>query len=795
MFKLSATLSGHHDDIKGVANLSDDSIVTVSRDKTGGVWERQGTVNFSLEKMLISHNGYVNSVSVLEIHNNSYIVTGGSDKIIYVWDSMDCSEPIYSLIGHEENVCVLAALKNGGIVSGSWDKTAKVWIDYQCVYTLKGHSSAIWAVSQLEDGTILTGSADRTICQWNGEKLIKTYKGHEDCVRALVPLSENKFASASNDGSIRIWDTQGNCLSNLYGHDSFIYALGVLPSNELVSSSEDRTIKIWKNNENIQTIILPATSIWCLSILKNGDIVCGTSNNNAYIFTRDQARLADIDTLNSFNEANAKFSESKKIKDKLDTERLPGPERLLQPGTKDQQIIMVRQGVEVEAHQWDANSSSWLKVGVVTDAVGQERKQLFEGKEYDYVFSVDLEDGLPNKKLPYNSSENPYNAAQNFINRNEISQTYLDQIASFIIQNTGGAQLGQGNKDLDPFTGQNKYIPGTEASSNYENPINKKNESSTLTHQGFSFPKNYVLMVSANTSAIINKFSEFNNQVGEEFKGLELANGETQCIKDLSTFLAKKDNEITDHINPKLDILVNTLKSWPEKYRFPLLDLLRLLVARNMSEETLINHIQQGESLYNFISDITKLPDALKPNMKNDQQLQVRITMGVRMLANMISHKPGRNQVVLSSKKLLEVFMEMANGSMNKSMALAVSTFLLNFAIMVYRAKNLLDESPIYPTDFGVNQCCDTLLSISKKLIENEIELCEKSNFKSSNELNSDALIRLVSIFGVLLLTDKERTRIFIKNEGMVDILNKLPKIDPSSQLSNACGLALSLAI
>lgn len=36
------------------------------------------------------------------------------------------------------------------------------------------------------------------------------------------------------------------------------------------------------------------------------------------------------------------------------------------------------------------------------DAVGQGRKQLYQGKEYDYVFDVDIQDGVPPLKLPYN---------------------------------------------------------------------------------------------------------------------------------------------------------------------------------------------------------------------------------------------------------------------------------------------------------------------------------------------------------------------------------------------------------
>lgn len=54
--------------------------------------------------------------------------------------------------------------------------------------------------------------------------------------------------------------------------------------------------------------------------------------------------------------------------------------------------------------QWSTATRSWSKIGAVVDAVGQNRKQLFDGQEYDFVFDVDVEDGKPPLKLPYNAT-------------------------------------------------------------------------------------------------------------------------------------------------------------------------------------------------------------------------------------------------------------------------------------------------------------------------------------------------------------------------------------------------------
>ncbi|KAJ3061481.1 Ubiquitin homeostasis protein lub1, partial [Quaeritorhiza haematococci] len=69
---------------------------------------------------------------------------------------------------------------------------------------------------------------------------------------------------------------------------------------------------------------------------------------------------------------------------------------------KDGQVIMVRNGTVVEAHQWSSSEARWIKVGEVVDAVGSNRKQVFEGREYDYVFDIEIGEGAPPLKLPFN---------------------------------------------------------------------------------------------------------------------------------------------------------------------------------------------------------------------------------------------------------------------------------------------------------------------------------------------------------------------------------------------------------
>ena len=80
---------------------------------------------------------------------------------------------------------------------------------------------------------------------------------------------------------------------------------------------------------------------------------------------------------------------------------LPGPEALGREGKKEGQVLMIKNKGIIEAYTWQSRTRTWQAMGQVVDAVGSKRKQVFEGKEYDYVWDVDISEGMPPLKLPY----------------------------------------------------------------------------------------------------------------------------------------------------------------------------------------------------------------------------------------------------------------------------------------------------------------------------------------------------------------------------------------------------------
>ncbi len=143
-------------------------------------------------------------------------------------------------------------------------------------------------------------------------------------------------------------------------------------------------------------------------------------------------------------------------------------------------------------------------IGTVVDAPGSSgRKVEFQGQSYDYVFDVDIEDGKPSLKLPFNLSENPYDRATKFLADNELPVSYLESVARFIVENTRGATLGQGPsapEAPDPYGTQNRYRPGQSSEPSPSSAALPNKEYVTLVQAKFprkSPPPRFVALLTA----------------------------------------------------------------------------------------------------------------------------------------------------------------------------------------------------------------------------------------------------------------------------------------------------------
>lgn len=95
----------------------------------------------------------------------------------------------------------------------------------------------------------------------------------------MALANPQEILSCSNDATVRHWNVEtGICLGTFYGHGNYIYSIATINAgvSGFVTSSEDKTVRLWINGEVVETIQIPAISVWSVAALLNGDIVVGS---------------------------------------------------------------------------------------------------------------------------------------------------------------------------------------------------------------------------------------------------------------------------------------------------------------------------------------------------------------------------------------------------------------------------------------------------------------------------------------------------------------------------------------
>ncbi|KAJ5908114.1 hypothetical protein N7495_000796 [Penicillium taxi] len=692
-FKISASLEGHSDDVRAVVFPSPNLIFSASRDATVRRWKLLSSPPPTYDDTITAHGqAFINSLACLPPtleYPEGLVLSGGQDTIIEARhpNKVASDNADAMLLGHAHNVCSLDVSPDGGwIISGSWDSSACLWKigKWEPEVIFKGHEGSVWAVLAYDKDTIITGCADQMIRIFNTTgTLLGSFKNSDDVVRALckVPTSNPtgaQFATASNDGIIRLYTLKGDLVASLKGHQSFVYSLAALPSGELVSAGEDRTVRVWNGTECVQTITHPAISVWSVAACQeNGDIVTGASDRVTRVFSRSPDRHATPEVIQLFDQAVKDSAIPAQQVGSVNKEQLPGPEFLKQKlGTKEGQVQMIHESDgSVTAHTWSSQSQEWIAVGTVVESAGSSgRKTEYLGQDYDYVFDVDIEDGKPPLKLPYNASQNPYEAATKFIGDNELSMNYLDQVAAFITQNTQGATLGQpqepASQGADPWGSDRRYRPGDATADQNAQPPIPESRPEVLPQ------KTYLSIRSANLKLVSKKLLELNKKlIDEGLKNKALSPSEVEDVMALcdqlesTPKLAESSRPIVESGVP---LIVKIATTWPDINRLPGLDLLRLLAAASPLSATL-NY--DGENLVTAIleSEVFELPF----NVNNAM-------LAIRTFANLFETDPGRDLAMAHFDQILagvKSALENAGDSPNRNLVIAVTTLYINFAV------------------------------------------------------------------------------------------------------------------
>jgi phospholipase A-2-activating protein len=514
----------------------------------------------------------------------------------------------------------------------------------------------------------------------------------KDVCRALAKVPEGhstggQLLSASNDGIIRIWTLKGNLISELHGHEAFIYSVAVLPDGRFVSSGEDRTVRIWEATSCIQTITLPAVSVWSVAVCGNGDIITGSSDKVARIFTTDPGRVAAATVEAEFNEAVKSSAIPQQTVGAINKTDMEGPDFLQRKsGTKDGQIQMIKEhDGSVSAYSWSTAKQSWDMVGTVVDSVGSGQKVNYKGKEYDYVFDVDIEDGKPPLKLPYNVTQNPHEVATKWLQEHELPLTYLEETANFIVKGTQGAALGQSSaapSGPDPWGTESRYRP--EGSSSYQAGAPAPSTSTKRLPQ-----KEYVSIVAGKPDATYQQILKLNRQYAESDEpNFTLSDSDldalAQIFKQLQSHRFDGQNFLpkTAALQACLPVAIRIATQWqPPTNRLAGLDLLRFLAA---ATPDFPDFEVEGEDIVTLVVTSGVFDPSLIPTNTKLAMVAIRLFSNL-----MFGSEMGRGLLEAQSDLVLHNIKNMTPYCpKDPSLSIAVTTYYLNLAVWLTQPEN-----------------------------------------------------------------------------------------------------------
>ncbi|XP_026328635.1 phospholipase A-2-activating protein [Hyposmocoma kahamanoa] len=304
----------------------------------------------------------------------------------------------------------------------------------------------------------------------------------------------------------------------------------------------------------------------------------------------------------------------------------------------------------------------------------QEHQQQHQSRtEYDFVFSVDIKDGAPAIKLPYNKTEDPWVAAQAFIHKNNLPQVYLDQVANFIVTNAKLDTLpASSNGYSDPFTGESRYVPGTGPAGGTGLPPPSSTDpftgsgaytTSSVTTQLSAGDKPliphdaYIRFDQANLKAIYDKLKEFNSKIGD---GLAAFTDE-----QLSNIV--KLGELNSSYSPDSVSCLKQMLEWPKEILFPVLDVTRLAV-RNKEINGLMFDSAYGPNFIKYLLTLLT-PDNLPANQM----------LAMRVLVNAFSDLPGEMLILAARESIIHTIICL--NELNNNGQIAAASLLLNLSV------------------------------------------------------------------------------------------------------------------
>ncbi|MBE1589381.1 protein kinase [Nonomuraea angiospora] len=224
-------------------------------------------------KSFKGHTKGVQTISAISAGGKTWLVTGGQDGRVRLWD-LARHKSLATMKGHSEEVYAVACVMVGKTpmaVSGGYDGSVRLWnLKTHKGKVLGWHGDAVYAVAVTKvkgKYVAVTGDADGYLRFWDLKKRKSTGKiirAHRKPVNWLsaTHLGDRAVAvSASEDETVRMWDmARRKAYGKAYkGHSRGVYsvAVGKVGGKTVVASGgKDGKIRIWdaKSRKTVATL-------------------------------------------------------------------------------------------------------------------------------------------------------------------------------------------------------------------------------------------------------------------------------------------------------------------------------------------------------------------------------------------------------------------------------------------------------------------------------------------------------------------------------------------------------------
>jgi len=474
-------------DVRTVIGLPNNTFASGARDGQIKIWKRTdgGAITYMDIITLFGHRN-VNEMGVSALQFIAPGVLDGSlasgalvsaaydNKVMLwgedAWEKATTSDPVIVLVGHAKEVIALGTNNQGLLVTGSADNTAKLWdIKTQsCVQTFVGHQYPVWGVALLDSGDVVTVSGDQTIKIWDSTtgQIKKDIKDHQEAIRDVASVPGIGFITCSNDNTVRLYTTDGTLIDVMQGHSNFVFNVRVLQNGLFSSAADDGCVKIWKDSSCTQSLFHP-TGLWALAELPNGDIVSAGQDAILRVWTASEDRKALEEVIENYNQDCFAFAQA--------------------------------------------------------SAAPKIQKKTLNGLEYDFVFDIDLAEGMPPVKLGYNLSDSPFEIAEQFCIQNKLHLNYKETVAKFILQQTESARQQQEQQQIPEGVTPSGVTGGWRAKYFYDT-----DEKPMEVEQGFKsdfFPQTAPVSFKTgiNFKGLEKKLHEINQEISDSHPVLQLS--------------------------------------------------------------------------------------------------------------------------------------------------------------------------------------------------------------------------------------------------------------------------------